>query len=129
MKISCHYCGHIHDDSFCCEAKAKARKKPIRDIERFRRSKQWTNKREHIIKRDMHTCLCCKYKVFDLGYRQIYTEYIEVHHIIPMIENYDLRLVDDNLISLCREHHELAEKGTISRETLQELIRINSAKI
>ena len=32
------------------------------------------------------------------------------------------RIDSDNLITLCRYHHELAEKGEISREELQKII-------
>ena len=45
-----------------------------------------------------------------------------MHHIIPLEEDYNKRLDSDNLITLCRYHHELAEKGEISREELQEII-------
>ena len=34
-------------------------------------------------------------------------------------EDYDLRLDDDNLITLCRECHEKAESGSITRAALQ----------
>lgn len=33
------------------------------------------------------------------------TNNLNVHHIIPFHERPDLELVDDNLITLCREHH------------------------
>lgn len=45
-----------------------------------------------------------------------------MHHIIPLEEDYNKRLDSDNLITLCRYYHELAEKGEISREALQEMI-------
>jgi 5-methylcytosine-specific restriction endonuclease McrA len=82
----------------------------------------WREKRDEIRERDMFGCVCCQKKIHDLGKRQFDTEGIEVHHIIPLVENFDLRLDDDNLISLCREHHELAEKGTIDREVLLSLV-------
>lgn len=43
---------------------------------------------------------------------------IEVHHIVPVRESKELRLDGENLISLCREHHEQAEKGEIKRQVL-----------
>lgn len=33
------------------------------------------------------------------------TSNLNVHHIIPFHQRPDLELVDDNLITLCREHH------------------------
>jgi hypothetical protein len=46
-----------------------------------------------------------------------------VHHIIPLRSDYARRLDGDNLISLCRDHHEMAEAGMITRSTLQALAR------
>lgn len=48
---------------------------------------------------------------------------IEVHHIVPIHEDYDRRLDDDNLISLCREHHEAAEANMIKRQVLLDMAR------
>jgi len=45
-----------------------------------------------------------------------------VHHIEPIANAWDKRLEDDNLISLCRYHHELAEKGTIPAKELKSII-------
>jgi 5-methylcytosine-specific restriction enzyme A len=42
----------------------------------------------------------------------------QVHHIVPIVADYDKRLNSDNLISLCRMHHEAAEAGSIPRELL-----------
>nr|WP_237068746.1 HNH endonuclease [Lysinibacillus sphaericus] len=47
---------------------------------------------------------------------------LEVHHIEPIANAWDKRLEDDNLISLCRYHHELAEKGTIPAKELKNII-------
>ena len=44
-----------------------------------------------------------------------------MHHIVPLVEDYEKRLDDDNLITLCSRHHEMAEKGDIDR---RELLRI-----
>ena len=41
---------------------------------------------------------------------------------IEIEEDYDKRLDSDNLITLCRYHHEMAEKGNISRKELQTII-------
>ena len=41
-----------------------------------------------------------------------------VHHITPLTDDFDARLDDDNLISLCAYHHEQAERGEISAEEL-----------
>lgn len=46
---------------------------------------------------------------------------LEVHHIVPLVEDYDLRAEEDNLITLCTLHHKDAEAGKIDRETLRRL--------
>lgn len=50
------------------------------------------------------------------------TDELEAHHIVPIEEDYELRLEDDNLITLCAAHHRLADAGKISRDYLRELI-------
>jgi len=47
---------------------------------------------------------------------------LEVHHIERIADAWDKRLEDNNLISLCRYHHELAEKGTIPAKELKNII-------
>ncbi len=46
---------------------------------------------------------------------------LSVHHIVPLAEDFNRRLDDGNLITLCGFHHEQAERGVISRELLLEL--------
>ena len=36
--------------------------------------------------------------------------------------NFDLALEEENLITLCREHHEQAEKGVLNRAELKMMI-------
>lgn len=59
----------------------------------------WERKREVILKRDDYKCReCGRYgKVIDAN---------TVHHIIPLQERPDLKLNNNNLVSLCEEHHE-----------------------
>lgn len=47
---------------------------------------------------------------------------LSVHHIVPLEENFDLALEEENLITLCREHHEQAEKGVLNRAELKMMI-------
>lgn len=50
------------------------------------------------------------------------TDALEVHHIEPIAEAWGSRLDWDNLITLCRAHHEMAEDGRISREALRRAV-------
>ena len=46
---------------------------------------------------------------------------LSVHHIEPLEEAWDLRLDENNLITLCSHHHEQAEAGKLPRAMLHEL--------
>lgn len=115
MLKSCKYCGRIHDSKYDCGKKPK-RQKPINDINKFRWSRQWREKRNQIVERDKYLCQVCK-----ANDKFTYNN-LEVHHITPLEDDFDMRLDDDNLITLCEEHHEQAEHGEISREYLYRLL-------
>ena len=115
MLRSCKHCGRVHDPKFDCGKKPK-RNKQGNDKDKFRWSRKWSNKRDRIKERDKYLCQVCKQEGI-----YIYND-LEVHHIIPLEEDFNLRLDDDNLITLCKKHHELAESGKISREYLRGLI-------
>lgn len=116
---ACPYCGRIHPRGFDCgRLPAKYGRKKGAAEERFRSSAAWTRKSIQIRERDKYMCVYCMQHD-----KRITTEDIEVHHIIPVREDYDRRLDDDNLISLCRVHHEAAEACVIKRDTLQSMAR------
>ena len=113
MLTTCRYCNSIHDSSYECEKKPKPEyKKNCTYIDRFRSSRAWRKKAEAIKKRDKYLC------VYSLSKGVIETHDLEVHHIVPIKEDWNKRLDDSNLITLTRLVHEQAEDGTISREEL-----------
>lgn len=111
MYRSCSVCGRIHpEDKMCIRVYKKNTKES-----QFRNTNAWIKKRNQIKKRDNYLCLK----------ENIYTYYnLQVHHIIPIAKDYDRRLDSDNLITLCRMHHEQAEKRIISKEELYELLEV-----
>lgn len=113
MLKSCKYCGRIHDSKYDCGMKPK-RKKPANEINKFRWSRKWREKSESIKGRDNYLC---QLSIRENPPRYVYTN-LEVHHIIPIAENWDLRLENSNLITLSEEYHEKAERGEINREYL-----------
>lgn len=120
MKKACPYCNKFHDMDFLCP-KRPLRYKSNSAIVKFRNSVQWRRKRELIRMRDRNMCRLCA-----IGYGNKPVEYVSevsVHHIVPLAADYSLRLDDDNLISLCRYHHELAENGKIPAELLKKLAK------
>lgn len=83
---------------------------------KFIKSKQWFNKSQEIKLLDSHCCLVCK----SLGL--ISPTYLEVHHINKVRNDYDKRLDNDNLITLCIAHHKQADNNKISINELHRLI-------
>ena len=122
MLKSCKHCGRIHDSKYMCPSKPRRNNyKDVTEEDKFRSTYVWQKKRENIKQRDNYLCQVCIRKLYNT-LKQYNYEDIQVHHIVPLKEDYELRLEDDNLISLCKYHHELAEKGEIPREILRGFI-------
>lgn len=72
----------------------------------FYKSTRWIRKRENILRRDNYLCQECK------RYGKT-TPATTVHHIYPLETHYHLRLISDNLISLCNEcHNSMHDRNT-----------------
>ncbi len=119
MLISCRYCGRIHDTRVDC-GKRPTRKRQVADAERGRYTSRWRRKSAQIKSDAGGVCEYC------LAHGIVRYGALETHHIIPLIEQPDMLLDDENLIALCRVCHEQAEAGAISRD---ELRRIAAARI
>lgn len=126
MLKSCQYCGRIHDAKKICPEKKRVederwmRRKSTKAAA-FRRTSTWTNMSRSIRERDKYMCLCCKAQL--QGTRVRYnTEDLSVHHIVPLEEDYDLRIARENLMTVCSAHHEMCEDGTIDRDTQRALV-------
>lgn len=115
MLVSCKYCGGLHERGTVCPKKPVDNKKGTK-MDKFRWSKSWQKKRLEINERDKFLCQVClqegKYNYKDLS----------VHHIDSLLERWDKRLDNCNLITLCREHHEEAERGEIDKDYLFKLV-------
>ena len=124
MMKSCKYCGRMHDVSVECPRKPKKRWGAYDrgEVGAFRRTHAWRVKSLDIRDRDYNTCrVCADGKYGTYAGKQYQTQGLSVHHIVPLAEDYDLRLEDDNLITLCPYHHEQAEAGKLPRGYLQHL--------
>lgn len=49
------------------------------------------------------------------------TRDLSVHHIVPLAEDFERRLDETNLLTVCSYHHEACEAGAIDRETQRQL--------
>lgn len=121
MLRSCKWCGRIHDDCYDCGRKP-ARKRMVASTEAdaFRRTSAWKRKSLEIRYRDHGLCQVCLRGLY-LSSRVFTYDSLSVHHIVPLSEDRSRALDDENLITLCGLHHELAESGYIPREDLLEM--------
>lgn len=117
MLKSCKYCGRVHDSKYNCGKKPT---KKTTAITKFRSSGRWQKQRDIVLDLDHYMCAACR----DEG--KYNTEYLEAHHIIPLSEDWNLRLDEDNIITLCERHHEYADQGKIDRKHLKKLIEKRS---
>lgn len=131
MLKSCHYCGRIHDKNYMCPQKEEAikrrQKKKGTKEDRFRSSTEWKWKREDVRLRDRQMCQVCARGLYGTE-KEIQTEDIEVHHIVPIEEDWDGRMDGENLVTLCRYHHEMAEKKQIKRIILKKIAQEQEEK-
>jgi len=129
MLITCRYCGKVHERSYDCgrRPKRKYNKGYIRRDEReakFRRSEAWKQKSLEIRRRDNFLCQVCSRRMHvSTEDRTLVYEGLSVHHAVPIYLAWDRRLDDDNLITLCSRHHEMAERGEIGLDEINEIIR------
>lgn len=120
MYKTCSVCGKIHDFNNVCKRPYKYTRRSSKD--RFRNTYEWQQKREEIKKRDKYLCQACMNGYDATLYTFNYKD-LQVHHIIPLEEDYSKRLDSTDLITLCPIHHKNAEMGIISREDLFKLIK------
>lgn len=122
LKVCC-YCKKIHDSKFICQEKKQAIKnrqgKFNHKFNSFRWSNQWRKKANEIKERDTFLCQACV-RELEGTERKYNSDELSVHHIVSLENDYSMRLENENLITLCRLHHELAEKGDIEKNVLLE---------
>lgn len=115
MFRACSKCGKIHEQSQPC---------PVKRIvysggneRKLRSSYRWTEKSKEVRGAAHYLCEVCK------DQNKINYKDIEVHHIVKVKDDESLLLDNYNLICLCQEHHEQADKGLIDTEYLRRLAR------
>ena len=120
MLKTCSHCGIVPQDHICPYRKYK-NKDNSDAADRFRRSTRWTNKSIEIRERDKYLCQVRINKLYNTINVYNYNK-LEVHHIVPINEDYNKRLDNDNLITLCNYHHKMADSGAIPREILSDIV-------
>lgn len=128
MKKSCSFCGRIHDKGAACPLKPRSavrKKKRDSQASRYRSTAAWTRLSLRIRERDHYICQACLHNLGS-NKRMRIGEPVEVHHIDPLEENFEARDDENNLITLCKLHHEEAEAGGIDTTKLKRIARTNS---
>ena len=121
MERSCKYCGKRHPLAHTCahkpvQVQSAAARRDVREVS-FRNTKRWQRKRDEIRERDRNLCRVC------LERGVIIYDRLSVHHIVPLSENWETRLDNDNLLTLCSQCHAFADVGRLERGTLLDIAR------
>ena len=116
MLKTCSKCG-IVPENHNCPYKVYRKKEVDSKANKFRKTKIWTKKSLEIRQRDRNLCVVCMNNLYHTIFQYNYDK-LEVHHITPINEDYNKRLDNDNLITLCNYHHKMAECGDIPRKEL-----------
>lgn len=121
MLKACKYCGRIHDTKYNCGKRPARKKTKYSQADHFRRTQAWTDKAIEIKQRDNYLCQICIRGLYNAPRKFNYKK-LSVHHATPINEDWDKRLNDDNLITICSAHHEMAENGRIPYEIIRRII-------
>lgn len=121
MLKSCRYCGRIHDKKYDCGKRPVQKHIGNSAADRFRYTSAWQQKREQIKERDNYLCQICIRNLFNTK-KILNSENISVHHAEKLEENFEKRLDDDNLLTMCEIHHKMADKNIIPFEVVKRII-------
>ena len=125
---SCAYCGRIHPADYVCPKKPKMKAKDNNTLAgKLRSSYRWQKLRDEVKARDKYICQCCL-RNYPGTIRPYETDGLEVHHITKIEEDESKAFDEDNLISLCRVHHEMAEQGRVAAKDLVAIAKENNER-
>lgn len=104
VKYACPRCGRVHEKRMACVP--PGRRHPVQDsaARRLRATAAWRKVKRMANERDGYLCVLC------LQEGRLTWDGLETHHIVPIERAPELALDLDNLVTLCRRHHEEVEK-------------------
>lgn len=124
MLVACSRCGRIHERGMCPIKKSRSyTAKSQTNEQRFRNTAQWKRKTAEIRHRDAGLCKMCLYEGI------INNRDLSIHHIDPIKHDPERILDNNNLITLCREHHRQADANEIAKGVLFRLAITPPAKL
>lgn len=119
MFKACAKCGKVHAVNVKCQPTTKRIYKREEE-DRLRHTSRWKRKSLEVREASNYLCAVC----LDQG-EATYKD-IEVHHITKLRDDPTKLLDDDNLICLCRYHHEMADRGELDAEYLRKLANVRN---
>lgn len=129
MLKSCPYCSRIHPYGYVCPRKPapkhiQARRRKDDGQQEIRSSSRWTRTSLAIRERDSFLCQLCIRGIKTLDDKKALSyDDVSVHHIVPLVADKSLAFDGLNLLTLCRYHHDIAERGEVSQELLKEIAK------
>lgn len=98
----------------CLERVVKRKKDSITEktlkSDKFLKTSKWQELRRKIILRDKGCCVLC------FKNRRITKQRLQVHHIVKRIEDESLIFEPTNLVTVCKECHEILEKESVAKQ-------------
>lgn len=117
MKTRCRGCRTLipFRETYCdnCKQKFNARRKDgLKDkqADDLLKTSRWRKTRADIIRRDGGVCQRCK-KNGILAFKGL-----QVHHIVKRTQDMSLAFEHSNLVTVCRECHEIVELMTVEQQ-------------
>lgn len=71
--------------------------------------------------RDNYLCQVCRRNLYGTV-RRLNAENLSVHHAVSLRDDYEKRLDNDNLLTVCSMHHGMAEGGKIPFGVIDDII-------
>ncbi len=121
IQHSCQYCGRIHDEGYICNKKPRKNRNKTDEVSRFRNTSAWQEKRRQIKERDNYLCQVCIRDLYNTWRRYNHQD-LQVHHAVPIDASEELRLENNNLITLCTMHHAMCDRGEIPYDEIKKII-------
>lgn len=121
MLKTCSRCGGTHPvGTRGCPDKPRWERRTDSEAA-IRNTSRWRRTRDQVKQEQKHLCQVCLTGAF--GTVDEYThEALEVHHIHPLEQAPERAYDHTNLITLCRFHHEMAERGDIPQFVQERLV-------
>ncbi len=119
--VACGRCGKIHKRGQKCPEKKSYRNRNT-EMNKFYSSYRWQKIREQVKKDNLYQCKIC------MLFGETVPNYADdVHHIVPILEDWELRYEYSNLLPVCEHHHYnvIHKENLNSKNKIEKYFQIN----